>query len=193
MSIFRSRSRFSKGDILRLFLVCAFPINLWAFIVWLRTISSVADNVTLWDSLGLGGYILGFAFAESLFVFLLVLPIILLLPKHWEQEKTHTQVSVLYLILSAGAILIQSRTMVTFPQDTDLWKAINQINKWVSSSPMIIIIIGAVTLTGMFVWMHRSRKVLGVTIRIIDRLVVLSGLYVILDLLGMLILLIRVL
>ena len=84
MAIF---NRYSKSGLWLLFLTTAFPIHLWTIILVLRDFAWVTERTNAWDAVGVAAYGMVFAFIESLFVFIIVVLLGLLLPKQWDERK----------------------------------------------------------------------------------------------------------
>jgi hypothetical protein len=185
------RIPFSRKNTLTLFLVIAFPINFWAIIIWFRNIGSVAEENGLWDAVGVGAYLLSYALLESALIFLAILLLSLLLPKKWGQEKSLAQVSVLYLMLTIGLILEQSRALVEFPREGFLWRSVNFIINRLSSSPVILVVIAAALTITFLVVIHRSQQVRSVVIASMEKVALLSAIYLILDLAAIILVIIR--
>ena len=185
------RIPFSKQELLKLFLVCALPINFWALIVWFRSFGSVAEELGQWDAIGVGAYILLFALVEILVVFIVLVLLSLLIPKKWRQEKTIAQVSALYLMVPIGLILDQTRDLITFPREGFIWQAVNSLNNILSSSQVILLVIGSAVAIGLVVAIHRFERVHSLVSAGIDKLVVLSGIYLVLNLAAIIIVIIR--
>ena len=186
-----SRSPFSKQELLTLFLVCAFPINFWAIFIWFRNFGSVAEELGQWDAIGVGAYMLVFAMVEILVIFFVIYSLILLIPKRWRQERALAQASTLYLIMSIGLILEQSRALIEFPSEGVLWQAVNYVNNILSSSLAVILLIGAVLAVGLVVAIARSERVHSFVNVGIEKIIVLSSIYLFLDLAAVAIVIIR--
>lgn len=101
-------SRYTRQGLWSIFLLCAFPLHVWAILLFLRDISWLSERTNLWDAVGVGSYALIFAFAESIFVFLvLVILGIFLTPGGWTAERRISFLSLLGLILSIWAVISQ--------------------------------------------------------------------------------------
>lgn len=178
------RTHFNRENTLTLFLVTSFPINLWAIIIWFRNFGSIAEENGLWDAVGVGAYLLSYALLESVLVFLTILLLSMLLPKKWGQEKSLAQVGFLYLALTIGLILEQSRALVEFPREGFLWRNINFIINRLSSFPAIIVAIAAGIAIASVIAIHRSPSVRRTVLAAIEKIALLSTIYVVLDLIA---------
>lgn len=96
--------KYSKQSLWALFLTCAFPIHLWALILIFRDISWVAERTNMWDAIGVASYGLLNAFIESLFFFISLAVLGLLISTKWSEDRRIALLSVLALILAFWAI-----------------------------------------------------------------------------------------
>ena len=185
------RVPFSRENTLTLFLVTAFPINFWAIIDWFRNIGSIAEENGLWYAIGVGAYMLSFALMESVVIFLAILFLSMLVPKKWGQEKSLAQVSALYLALAIGLLLEQSRALVEFPREGFIWRSVNLINNILTSSPALAGLIAAALAVASILAIHRSDRVRRAVILSIEKIALLSAIYLVLDLAAIVVVIIR--
>jgi len=80
MGIFRDKWS-AKSEYLQLFLVCAFPIHVWAYINLFNDMPAMVLEMGVWRILGVTAYVLVFALLESLLVFGLILLVSFILPE----------------------------------------------------------------------------------------------------------------
>jgi hypothetical protein len=99
---------FSKKELRLLFLVCVFPIHLWAIIIIFRDLEYILLKRDLWYAAGYSGYILAFALAESCVYFIFMFLLSHLFPKKLKENgKAFTISCALALIFSLWAIANQ--------------------------------------------------------------------------------------
>ena len=65
--------QYTKSGLWTLFLICAFPLHIWTFILAFRDFSWVSERTNSWDAVGVLSYGLIFAFIESVAVFLVTI------------------------------------------------------------------------------------------------------------------------
>jgi hypothetical protein len=98
----------SKKEVRSLFLVCVFPIHLWAIIIIFRDLEYIISERNLWYAAGYAGYILAFALIESCLFFLFMFLLSYLYPQTLKQNgKAYTITCALALIFSLWAIAKQ--------------------------------------------------------------------------------------
>lgn len=182
---------FSKQSAITLFLVASFPINFWAIIVWFRNFGSVAEENGTWDAIGVGAYLLLFALLESVVIFLVLLLISMLVAIKLGQQKTLAQVSVLYLALTLALMLEQTRALIELPREGFLLRSLNSIINALSSSPVVILVIAAVLGVASIAAIHRNERVRAGVMTAIEKVVLLSGIYLFLDVVAIIIVVIR--
>jgi hypothetical protein len=178
LGIFRARL-FSRGEYLRLFLMCLFPVNVWAIVIYLRRIDAIALLMSTANLLVVTAYVLGFALLESLAVFMALFLVSLIIPRRWLEARLVPVGAAVILMASISAALVHlydawDITWVKFDQ----WTAI-----WVSFSLIVV---------GLLVFfIVRYDKIKMVFQSGVDRLSVLSLVYLSADVLGLLVVLVR--
>ena len=85
-------------------MICAFPLHLWALILIFRDISWVAERTNMWDAIGVASYGLLNAFIESLFFFITLAFLGLLISTKWHEDRRIALLSVFALITAFWAI-----------------------------------------------------------------------------------------
>jgi hypothetical protein len=185
------KSRYNKGDLLKLFLVCAFPIHAWAIFMVLRDISWVAERTNSWDAVGVIGYTLLIALVESIITVVVVLLLSFLVPKSWSAEKRIAIMSILVLTTSVWAMIAQAFFLVEDIVPKSLLRFLAQTPR-----PLLIIYgsIGTLVIASNALpvyFLIRSEKFVNAISAIVDRLILLSTLYIFLDFVGIVIIIIR--
>jgi len=95
---------YSKSGLWSLFLICAFPLHIWTFILAFRDFSWVSERTNSWDAIGVVSYGLVFAFLESLVIFLIATLMGFLISNKWEEKQRITLLGTLVTIASLWAI-----------------------------------------------------------------------------------------
>ena len=98
-------TRYSKQGLWTLFLISAFPLHVWTFILALRDFSWVSERTNSWDAIGVISYGLLFALVESVAVFLVVILLGFLISKTWNEEQRNALLGTLVLITSLWAMV----------------------------------------------------------------------------------------
>jgi len=185
------KSRYNKGDLLKLFLVCAFPIHAWAIFMVLRDVSWVAERTNSWDAVGLTGYTLLIALVESIITVVAVLLLSFLVPKSWSAEKRIAIMSILVLTTSVWAMIAQALFLVDDIVPKSLLRFLAQTPRafWIIYGSIGTFVIASNALPVYL--LIRYEKFVNVINSIIDRLILLSTLYIFLDFVGIVIVIIR--
>jgi|WetSurMetagenome_2_1015567.scaffolds.fasta_scaffold337605_2 hypothetical protein len=187
---FFSRTYNRKG-IIQLLMVCAFPIHVWAIIMAFRDFSWVAERTNTWDAIGLFSYAVVFAFVETLGVFLIVLFVGFFTPRQWDPEKRLAVLGTLFLMLAIWAVLGQIYSMngcslpswiIDFLVRSDhpfrlLWGG------------SFVLVAASVTAAGLLVGVTDYGR--RATLEIFDRISMLTSLYMVFDLAGIIVLVVR--
>ena len=93
--------RYSIQGLWSLFLMCAFPLHLWAMILIFRDMSWVIERTNVWDAIGVGSYGMIRAFVESVVVFVIFTVLGFLTPANWMIDRRIAFLSLLVILLSA--------------------------------------------------------------------------------------------
>lgn len=98
---------YSKQDIWSLFLIAAFPLHVWALILFFWDFSWIQERSGTWNAIGVGAYALVIALLESVIVLLVLLLLGFLIPKVWSPKERANVLALIFLIIAAWAILGQ--------------------------------------------------------------------------------------
>ena len=188
MAIFK---RYSKSGLWLLFLTTAFPIHLWTIILVLRDFAWVAERTNAWDAVGVAAYGMVFAFIESLFVFAVVVLLGFLLSIQRDEGWRVAFLGLLIFIVALWAILGQLFFLLGFGIPSQIIQFLAA-----SSHPLRILYAGLVGLvtTSVIVPVYfyiRSDRVSRSIHNIIERLSVLSAIYLVFDGISLIIIIIR--
>ncbi len=183
--------RYSKQGLWSLFLMCAFPLHFWTLILVFRDIQWMTERTNFWDALGVASYAMVFAFLESLLLFLILTLLGFLVPTQWTREMRIALLAGLFLILSVWAMLSQLYFLAAV--QTPGWFIFLMAR---TGHPVrilyvlaLILVIPTLVLPAWFIL--RSEKFLKSVIGLIERLSLLSGLYLFFDVVGLIIVIIR--
>jgi hypothetical protein len=167
-----SKLRFNRQEILQVFLFCAFPVHLWAFINMFVDVPAWLMYMNLWELTSAIAYTLTFALVETTLLFLGFMLLGHLIPRSWTSEPFVSLACVLAIelaLLAAGiqALIVQDR-------------------------PKLLALVGAVLVVAATVaWVWRTPKLRGLLRVVADRIALLTYFYLSFDLVGAAIVLFR--
>lgn len=177
--------------LLKLFMICAFPLHIWSLLMAFRDFGWVALRTYTWDAIGLVSYAMAFALVETIGVFLLVLLVGFLVPFRWDLDKRLAMLGAQFLVLASWSILSKIYTALDSPLPAWL------LNFMIADGhPLRILwgIAGALVILSAVVpallILKRESATQAVNI-VFEKLVVLSSFYVFLDLIAIVIIVIR--
>lgn len=183
--------RFSKRGLWSLFLISAFPVHLWTMILVFRDFSWVAERTNAWDAIGVGAYGLVLAFLESAVVFLITLLLAFLVPRHWNEDRRITVLSVLILATGLWAIAGQIYFLLDLAVPNAVIKFLSESHHplRVLYAGLLVLILSTVLIPVYLIL--RSEKLLQYFQEFISRLSLLAAIYLLFDIVGLLIVIIR--
>jgi len=187
----RLGSGYTFTGLFQLFLVCAFPIHAWAILMAFRDFSWVSERTRIWDGIGLLAYALTYSLMETIGIFLLLLLLSLFMPKRWDANRRVAFLGCLFLVAAVWGILGQLYSYfgepVPQPVVDFLVRSGHPIRIiWGVLLPLIALSAGlpAIAIAG------RDKAMDGV-MGFFERISLLSLFYIILDVAGIIIILIR--
>lgn len=184
-------SYFNKGDIFKLFLVCAFPIHVWSIIMFLRDFDWISERTNSWDAIGVGGYALLLALLESFIVFVLLFILSFLVHKIWQPDTRLAIMSVLMFVISLWAIFTQGFFLLGGMVPNSIYQFLVDSGhpfRYIYGTMWTITII---TVAVPVFLLLRSEKLVRWVLAVIERIILLSGLYLVFDFIGIVIVVVR--
>jgi hypothetical protein len=176
LDIFRRR-RLSSRDLFLSFGAIAFPVHFWAIIFILDIFPAWLLRFSIWDLSGAIGYALVDALLESFLLWMGLVVISYILPRKWFANKFVALSSALVWSLTAWAVLIQF-----FYQSFLHWGLIQVL-------PGLLLVAFSFCLV---YWLVQRYEGLGSWIkRLAQGLAILAYFYVIFDLLGLVLVILR--
>ena len=176
MGIFKDR-RLSPGDLSLSFGAIAFPIHVWAIINILAIFPAWLLRLTIWELAGAISYPLVDALLESCILWIGLVGLSYVLPKKWLADKFVTLSSALVWLLAAWAALVQFIYV--------------QILQWEPQQVLPGLLLVAISF-GLVTWLvQRYGRLEGLIRRLTQGLAVLTYFYLIFDLLGLAVVIIR--
>ena len=186
-----STQLYSRQGLWSLFLMCAFPLHFWTLLLAFRDISWLTERSNLWDAIGVVSYGLLFAFVESLMVFFVVALLGLLISAKWEEARRIALLSILMLVLSLWAMYGQAHFIWNLtPAGWILRLAAQSGHPYRIIFGITFIAVVLTVAVPTFLVLHWD-KFFHFVREAIDRLSLLTSLYLVLDLFGLVIVVIR--
>ena len=158
----------SRRNIVDVYLACLFPIQVWSIYNSLREVPAWLRQMSLWDLIGVVSYPQMFALFESVVIFLPLLLLSALLPAGWFRDK--------FVALATGIVYL---SVVWFI----LAHILGQFLPWIGLFLFSQIL--------FFFLIHSSHKLQSTIVSWVNRVAVLSIVYLLIDLISVLIVVIR--
>ena len=172
--------KLSKYNKLLLFFVAAFPIHLWSVISQLW---QYGDGKDFFER---GAYSLSFALFESIVVFLVLIFFSFFLPRKWGEKRILTILCIAYFVVAFWSMLGQIYFMLNLSEGTFLYRAFSYVGRH-QLTFFISFILAILVSTIMPLWfIFRSEKFTNMIVSLIERISVLTVIYLILDFVGVL-------
>jgi len=185
------KARYTRQALWSLFLMCALPLHFWTLILAFRDISWLTDRTNAWDAVGVVAYGLVFTFVESLLVFAVVALLGYLVPGRWNPDRRVVLLTVMVWILSLWAILDQLYFLVGGWMPG--WLIAFLVNSGHPARIFYALLLAVVGLSALVpaLLVIRSERAYHAVRGAIDRLSVLMLFYLVLDVIGLVIVIIR--
>jgi hypothetical protein len=187
----KSKNKFNRGDWFRLFLVCAFPLHLWTILMVFRDVNWVAERTTAWDALGFSGYALFYTLIESLLLFIFMALLSLLLPKAWNKTLRFTVLSLISFLLAGWSIIEQLILIVFWGKLRHLAQTVTFLATSPGAAQLVFAALVAISVSVPLLLLRKNNKLQQGFLSILERLTLLSGLYLFLDAVGLVIIIYR--
>ena len=183
--------RYSKQGLWSLFLVCAFPLHLWTLILVFRDLDWAIKRTNIWDAIGMGAYGMVFAFFESLVVFAVMALLGFATPARWDVQRRITFMSLLVLIVSLWAMFGQLRFIaeLSLPLPVLRFMAASSHPFRILYAIYLAFVVPSVVLP-VYLFIRSSKSVQWMQ-DLMDRLSTLTALYLVFDVIGLVIIIIR--
>lgn len=184
-------NRYSRQGLWSLFLMCAFPLHLWTLILIFRDMSWVAERTNSWDAVGVASYGVIFAFVESVLLFLVVTVLGFVTPKQWEVDRRIAFLTLLVMITSLWGMISQLLFIWNISLSDSTMRYLAH-----TKHPLRILYEGALAIVIPTVVIPvygfiRSDKFFHFIQELIDRLSLLTMFYLVFDVAGLIIVIIR--
>ena len=184
-------NRYSRQDLWSLFLICAFPLHFWTLILVFRDMSWVIERTNLWDGIGVASYGMLFAFAESLVLFVVIALLGLLTPAHWTGDRRIAFLSLLVIITAVWGMLRQLLFLWNVSLPAPILRFVAQSEhplRLLYAISLAVVLPTVLVPVYLFLRSHRSVRFMQ---ELTERLSVLTWLYLLFDLAGLVIVILR--
>lgn len=181
--------KLSPSNLWALFLMAAFPTHVWTILLAFQDFAWMTTRNNSWDAVGLGAYGLLAAFVESSFVFMVALLLSLLLPRPWDEKKRLAALTSLIFIAASTGVSNQLYFLNGLPAGIFTFLA--------HSGHPLRYLYGVALSAGIaapalaLYFTAASAKFVEITQNIIERLALLTTLYLLLDFAGLVIVIVR--
>ena len=183
--------RYSRHGLWLLFAGVAFPIHLWAILMILNDISWVTERTNLWDALGVASYGLALILFESVLVFLVATLLGYLVSLDWSQAQRIALLITLFMMAAFWGIIGQLFFFSGLPGTKILVDLLAR-----SGHPLWFLVPGAFgvavvsALIPVYFVLH-SKRAVEIILELAERLTALTAFYLIMDVVGIVIIVIR--
>jgi hypothetical protein len=168
---------YNRREIFLGFIAIAFPIQVWAIINILREVPAWILRLSFWDMWGVISYTLAYALIESVIICILFVTIGVVLPKKYFRENFIAYTAIFSIFLSLIFIAVQTYA--------NQLKSMGMVALGIMGFVLISIMLGSYLLI-----YHKPKAATTIT-SIVDRLVVLSILYLTIDFLAIITIIFR--
>jgi hypothetical protein len=191
LATFKRFVPYSRQGLWSLFLIVAFPIHVWTFILYFRDISWITERTNSWNAIGVGAYALIFAFFESLAIFLVLFLFGLLLPRQWLEEKRIALLGALFLLAAVVAVSSQLYYLLGTPFQKKILQLLATTNHPVRILYALNLGPSAAMVLVLSCWIIKSQKAARLVLNVFERLSLLTSLYLTFDVIGLFIVIFR--
>ena len=184
-------ARYTKQGLWSMFLMCVFPQHLWTLIFAFRDMSWLISRTHLWDAVGNASYGMVYAFFESLVIFCILALLGLFTPGQWEVNRRVAFMTILLFVTFIWAMVVQLLYLWNIWLPLPMMQLIAGTGRPLVMLYLISLALVIPTVTLPVVVFLKSKKALPSMLDIMDRLSLLSILYLFLDVVGLVIVVIR--
>jgi hypothetical protein len=167
----------NRENLLLAFLVVLFPVHVWAIVNIFFKVPGWIVQMSMWDVAGTAAYPLAFALLESVIVFIPVVILGLILPASLRGDKFLPLITALVLLVSIWVGILHF--------------SLGALQAW--GTVELLLGLGAflLSLVVVFVLVARSEKLSSAITAFAKRLAVLSALYLLIDIFGLIVIVVR--
>lgn len=156
-----------------------------------RDVNWVAERTTSWDALGFSGYALFYTLIESLLLFGFVALLGLLIPKFWDKSLRFVVLSLIAFVLAGWSIIEQLILIVFWGRLRSLAMSLPFLTSTSWSAHFIFAVLVAISMAVPLLLLRKYKKFQQSIYAILERLTLLSGLYLFFDAVGIIMIIFR--
>lgn len=175
---------YTRQTVWTLFLLCAFPLHLWTLFLSFRDVSWLTARTSLWDTVGVISYGLVFALFESLLLFTLALIAGFLVSLKWDANKRVALIGILFMIVGIWSAISQLFSIFTWSLPIGMVNLITHSGHPVRNLYSLLLIFVVPSLIIPTYAILQSSKAYSVFADVIDRLSLLTIVYLAFDVLA---------
>jgi len=172
-----------------IFLVSLFPLHFWATIMIFRDLEFVSERTDMWAAIGYGGYSLLFALLESIAVAIVLWGASFLLPRKWGRTQTLSIIGSFFIIL-AGASIVDMAAHA-FNDIRVSKQYLYGLEHFTSLTYALIFAAVLIALVASLLLILKTQKGKKIFADIFERIMLLSYFYLVIDLAGIVVVVIR--
>ena len=165
--------QYTKSGLWTLFLICAFPLHIWTFILAFRDFSWVSERTNSWDAVGVVSY--GLLFAS----------------KKWEEKQRITLLGTLVTIASLWAIAGYLFFMLNASVPSGFILFASGLAHPLRFLYAVALVLVGITVTIPVFFILRSKKFMQGLQGLFERLSLLTMFYLFFDFVGLVIVIVR--
>lgn len=182
-------NRLSFSYFWKVFLLAAFPIHAWNLLMVFKDAEFMLERSETWGTIGYAGYSLGAALIESLIFAILLWVISLLLPRKWTEQRTLTTLFSVYFVLAGASALEQAAH--AFDQFRISKQFIYGLEHFTTLTNGLIVAAILLVVAALMLVIFKTKNGENGLADFYNRLTMLSYLYLVLDLAGIVVVIIR--
>ncbi len=156
-----------------------------------RDVNWVAERTTSWDALGFSGYALFYTLIESLLLFGFIALLGFIIPKNWNLTLRFVILSLIAFILAGWSIMEQLILIIFWGWLRHLADSFTFLITQPWSSYVIFAGLIVISVTVPLLLLRKYKGLQAKVYSVLDRLTLLSGLYLFLDAIGIIVIIIR--
>ena len=195
MSVQTLKQRFTPQRLLNFFMICAFPFHLWALIMLIRDSGWIIERSGIDSFTGVASLSMIYALVESLLYFVLLLILGLLIPWKWDSKRAFAILGFIALWVPLWDIASQAyrATAMANPGFLVGWLISTQHPLRYGYPLFALIVLAVIALTALGIWLISfNPKFQQGTVNFLERIAILSALYLVLDLISLVIFVLRI-
>lgn len=185
------KAYYTRQGLWTLFLVCAFPLHIWTIVFSLLDMSWVAERTNFWDAVGVIAYGLVFAFLESVVIWLVACLLGLLVSRRWQVGQRVTALGTLTLTTSFWGMAGSLYFLLNASLPPSLLTALAQSGHPLKLLYAIALVLVAPSIALPLFLILRFERFYLLASGLLDRLALLTTVYLALDAAGLVIVLLR--